>query len=630
MQRDELVEKRGPTLDRAYDSFGKPTPAAEGFARGQGIAAAELVTRENYVYAVRTVQGEPAGAVLPEIGAKLLESMRWPKAMRWNQSGKSWPRPLRWIVALYGDSVVSFAWADVVSGSVSRGPRFADAAAQLPAGDFTTFAVPSADGYFDAVAAQGVILDRATRQQRIAEVVQSTAAAIGGSAPDEPALLEEVTDLVEAPFGVLGHFEEKFLDIPMPVLIGVMKKHQRYYPVIKDGAMLPNFITIANSAHLADPDAVREGNEDVIRARYADAAYFYRQDSARTLDSFTPRLSTLTFHEKLGSMGDKVKRLETLAPEIARQLGASESAIATTTRAAALSKSDLVTNMVVEMTSLQGVMGEIYAKASGEPAEVALAIREHYLPRSAGDANPTSIPGLALSLADKLDSLIGLFAVNAIPTGSADPFGLRRAALGVVNNLLAAKVAFSVRDALAQAAQLQPVEVSAASTNETATFVEKRLQGVLLEEGYDFDVVDAVLAVRGSDPVAAKQAVDALGASVAQPWWPETFTAYARTARITRTVADRLALAPEAYVEDVEHALHSATLAAQEALADAQDPAAVLGDTLHTLTPAINAYFEKVLVNAEDPTLRYARLALLQRIAALPERIADLSKLQGF
>jgi glycyl-tRNA synthetase len=630
MQHDETVEKRGPTLDRAYDSFGKPTPASEGFAKGQGIAASELVTRDNYVYAIRTVKGEPAGKVLPEIGAKLLESMRWPKAMRWNQSGKSWPRPLRWIVALYGDQVVHFTWADIASGGESRGPRFADIAAQLEAGAFTTFPVPSADGYFDAVAAQGVVLDRAVRQQRIAEAVQKSAASIGGVAPEEPALLEEITDLVEAPFAVVGNFEEKYLDIPEPVLIGVMKKHQRYYPVKKAGSMLPNFITIANSAHLADPDSVREGNEGVIRARYADAAYFYRQDSARTLDSFTERLGTLTFHEKLGSMLDKVKRLESLAPQIAKLMGASDSVVATTARAAALGKSDLVTSMVVEMTSLQGVMGEIYAKASGESPEVALAIREHYLPRSAGDANPTSLPGLALSLADKLDSLVGLFAVNAIPTGSADPFGLRRAALGVVNNLLAAKIPFSVRDGLAMAAELQPVEVSATSLNETAAFIEKRLQGVLLEEGYPFDVVDAVLAVRGSDPVAAVQAADAVKQAVAQPWWQETFTAYARTARITRTVADRLNLDPNAYVEDVEQLLHTATVNAQEALADSQNPAAALGEVLHTLTPAINAYFDKVLVNAEDPTLRYARLALLQRVAALPEWIADLSKLQGF
>ncbi|MEI2750220.1 MAG: glycine--tRNA ligase subunit beta [Ferruginibacter sp.] len=291
---------------------------------------------------------------------------------------------------------------------------------------------------------QGVILDRGARKARVAELVHQTAATIGAVAPDEPALLDEITDLVEAPFPVLGHFEEKYLDVPEPVLIGVMKKHQRYYPVKKDGAMMPNFITVANADELARPEVVRQGNEGVIRARYADAAYFFRQDTGRPLESFTPRLATLTFHEKLGSMFDKVERLKVLAPQVAQALGATAEEMQAVARAAALSKSDLVTNMVIEMTSLQGVMGEIYARAGGEPVAVATALREQYLPKSAGDANPATTAGLALSLADKLDSLVGLFAVGAIPTGSADPFGLRRAALGIVYNLLETGTSFDM------------------------------------------------------------------------------------------------------------------------------------------------------------------------------------------
>jgi glycyl-tRNA synthetase len=282
------------------------------------------------------------------------------------------------------------------------------------------------------------------------------------------------------------------------------------------------------------------------------------------------------------------------------------------------------------MTSLQGIMGEIYARASGESPAVAQAIREHYLPRSAGDANPASLPGLALSLADKLDSLVGLFAVGAIPTGSADPYGLRRAALGIVHNLLANRVSFSIHEGMNLAAALQPVPVSAKSIAETAAFVTRRLQGVLLEQGFNHDVVEAVLAVRGDNPVAAQDACRALQTLVAADGWESTFVAYARCARITRTLSETLSLNPAAYQEEVEHDLQRAYIAASNNLKAAKEPATRLGEELHELAPAINAYFDKVLVNADDPTLRQARLALVQQIALLPASVADLSKLQGF
>ncbi|RIK38069.1 MAG: glycine--tRNA ligase subunit beta, partial [Chloroflexi bacterium] len=513
---------------------------------------------------------------------------------------------------------------------VSRGPRFADAKAELAPGEFTTFTVEKADGYFKALQDTGVILDRDLRRRYTAKLVQEAAADAQGITSDDPELLDEVTDLVEAPQALLGSFEDKYLELPEPVLIGVMKKHQRYFPVFRDGKMLPHFITVANAADLDHPDVVVAGNEGVIRARYADAAFFYRRDTAQPLAEFTPRLATLTFHEKLGSMLDKVKRLEQLAPQIGRALDASEQQIAQVGRAAALAKSDLVTSMVVEMTSLQGIMGEIYALRSGEAPEVAQAIREHYLPRSAGDANPVTLPGLALSLADKLDSLIGLSAAGAVPTGSADPFGLRRAALGVVHNLLATHTDFSIRTGLEAAAALQPLTVPAQAVDETLAFVERRLQGVLSDLGFAHDVIEAVLAVRGDNPHAARRACEALNALVQQPWWTETFTAYARCARITRNLEQTLDLNPGAYVEAVEHELHTAWQSAAVVLTDSLEPAEELGTELRKLQDPINAYFDEVLVNAEDATLRHARLALVQQIATLPARVADLSKLQGF
>jgi glycyl-tRNA synthetase len=630
MQADELVEKRGPALAQAYDSLNQPTKALEGFARGQGVRPDQLEVRDNYVYAVKRVAGRAAAEVLPQLCLDLLNALRWGKAMRWNHSGIAYSRPLRWIVAIFGDQVVPFTWAGVASSNVSRGPRFADAAARLPAGGFTTFPIGDAQSYFDAVAAEGIVVDREERRQLVAELVQQVAASVGGSIPDETALLDEVTDLIEAPQALLGTFEAKYLDLPAPVLIGVMKKHQRYFPVLKGGALVNHFVAVANSNELAHPEVVREGYEGVIRARYADAAYFYRADTGRALESYSPRLATLTFHAKLGSMLDRVERLKALAPQIAAMLGASPAEVATVARAAELSKADLMTNMVVEMTSLQGVMGEIYALKSGETPAVAQAIREQYLPRFAGDATPASLPGLALALADKLDALSGLFAVKAIPTGSADPFGLRRAALGVVNSLIATQTDFSVRAGLAAAAKLQPVTVSAEATAETATFVERRLQGVLADQGFAFDVVEAVLAVRGDNPTAAVRACAALSKDVGQGWWGESFTAYARCARITRPLTEELPLNQGAYTEAVEHALHVAYLAADAALKLVKEPADILGETLRVLHLPINAYFERVLVNAEDEMLRRARLALVQHIAQLPARVADLSKLQGF
>ncbi len=630
MQADELVEKRGPALTQAYDTLGQPTKALEGFARGQGVAVTELQVRENYVWAVKRVAGAPAQGVLPKLCLELLNGLRWGKTMRWNSSGIGFPRPLRWIVALYGGQVVPFTWANVASGRTSRGPRFADAAAKLPVGGFTIFPIAEAEAYFDAVAAEGIVVDRNERRQLVAEAVIAAAATVGCETTDEPALLDEVTELIEAPQALLGTFEAHYLELPASVLIGVMKKHQRYFPVVKNGKLVNHFVAVANSNELAHPEVVREGYEGVIRARYADAAYFYRHDTGRSLESYTPRLGTLTFHAKLGSMLDRVERLKQLAPQLASMLGATPAQVEVTRRAAALSKSDLVTNMVVEMTSLQGIMGEIYAVKGGEPAAVGQAIREQYLPRYTGDDVPASLPGLALSLADKLDSLAGLFAVRAIPTGSADPFGLRRSALGIVNSLLATKTDFSVRAGLAAAAKLQPVPVTDEVLTETATFVEKRLEGVLSELGYSFDVVAAALAARGNNPAAAVRAANALAAMLAQPQWNDVFTAYARCARITRSLPEPLALNPAAYVEPVENELQRAFEAAAATMEGAQEPAQVLWPTLQALKQPINAYFEKVLINAEDESQRQARLALVQHIAALPAGVGDLSKLQGF
>ena len=649
-QQDEIVERRGPPAERAFDSDGQPTKAAIGFARGQGVQPSDLEVRGNYVYAVTRLEGEPTAAVLPQLIDDLLEGMQWGRTMRWNSSNKSYPRPLRWIVALYGSDVIPVSWAHVTSGRVSRGPRYHDARARLPAGEFTTFDIADADSYFDDATAQGIRLCRPDRRSLIAEAVQdaaSRAASIetGGAdplprgayewEPDED-LLEEVTDLVESPQAVIGAFEERYLDLPQPILTAVMKKHQRYFPVLAKSAdgesstLAPRFVTIANADDLDHPDVVRQGNEGVIRARYADAEFFYRQDTAKPLDTFTNRLETLTFHAKLGSMLEKTARLETLAPQIAQMLGAGEQTIEISRRAAALSKTDLVTSMVVEMTSLQGVMGEIYALRSGAPPPVAQAIREHYLPRFDGDAVPKSAAGLALSLADKLDSLVGLFGVGVSPSGSADPFGLRRAALGIVNALTLTSSSFNLSTALEHAASHYGNLLAEDAVSSARDFTVRRLERKLRDLGHAPDVVDAVLAARGDDPYSAVGTVHHLAAAVASPNWEQTFTAYARCARIVRGIERDLPLQPASYQEKVEHELHTAYESAAVKLNGASDAAESLGQVLADLSAPINSFFDTVLVNAEEDDVRLARQALVQRIALIPASVADLSRLQGF
>jgi glycyl-tRNA synthetase len=374
---------------------------------------------------------------------------------------------------------------------------------------------------------------------------------------------------------------------------------------------------------------VRAGNEGVIRARYADAAFFVEHDRRQPLAAFTPRLATLTFQEQLGSMLDKVQRLERLVPWVAQQLTLSAAEQAIAARAASLCKSDLATSMVVEMTSLQGIVGREYALSSGESPAVAQAIFEHYLPRSSGDKRPASLPGLAVGLANRLDSIAGLFAVGLEPSGSTDPFGLRRDALGIVQNLAEAGLSFSVRQGIAEAARLLPVAASVESLDRAVAFVVGRLENWLREVGNPYDVVQAVLAERGDNPAAARRTVAELAEVAAKPDWPAALTAYARCKRIVRSLPERYPLAPGRDPEPATQALLAAYEAMEPAVRTANDVPALYA-ALQSLVGPINLFFDKVLVMAEDLDLRRARLALVQHLAALPDGIADLSEMQGF
>ncbi|RME75935.1 MAG: glycine--tRNA ligase subunit beta [Chloroflexi bacterium] len=633
-QSDLEETVRGPSAKAAFDAEGNPTKAALGFARSKGVDVSALEVREvnggQYVFATVRTEGRPAVEVLSEALPDFVRSISFGKSMRWLASAQygeqvaktAYSRPIRWLVALLGDTVVPFEYAGLTSGRRTRGLR--------PEGS-PEFDIPHAAQYAELMESHRVMVDHRARQVEIKRQLDEVAAQAGGRVPDDPALLEEVTHLVEQPTAFLGSFEEKYLDLPQPVLITVMKKHQRYFPVVgPDGKLLPHFIGVRNggSDHL---DIVRRGNEGVLRARYADADYFFKADTSKKLEDFLPRLDTLTFQEKLGSMLDKSKRLETLAPQIGERLQLSAAEMKTVARAAHLCKADLATQMVVELTSLQGIMGYEYARISGEPEAVAAAIVEHYYPQTPLPGERLSRPGLALNLANRLDSLCGLFAVGMAPTGSADPFALRRDALSVVTVLLETETDFDVAEGLRLAAALMPVEVSAESLAETAEFVRRRLEGVLKEEyGLPHDVVQAVLAERGDNPWQALQAARELAEVVTRPDWPDTLNAYARCVRIVRPVEARYTVKPDLLAEEVERNLYAAYQQAKASLSPGSSMTAVVDAIRDLLVAPINAFFDGVMVMADDDAVRQNRLALLQDIRDLTRGYADFSYLQGF
>lgn len=632
-QTDEERVIKGPPADLAFDKQGQPTKAALGFARAQGVDVADLQKREyeneipavsagrgkSYIVAVKTERGRPAAQVLANLLPKLIAALKWAKGMRWNASGVALARPLRWIVALLGDQVVPFEYAGVHSGRVTRGLR--------PMGS-PEIELPDADAYLATMQAHSILVDPAERQKRIAEQVAELAASVGGCIPDDAELLREVTNLVEWPTPLLGRFAEEYLTLPQEVLIAVMKKHQRYFPVMKDGKLLPCVVIVANGP-FDDLEQIRHGNEEVLRARYADAAFFYQADTQKKLADFLPCLNTLTFQEQLGSVLDKVARLEKLVLRLADRVVASEVERQDALRAAHLCKADLATRMVIELTSLQGVIGSKYALLSGEKPEVAQAIYEHYLPRGAGDSLPQSVPGILVGLADRLDSLVGLFAVGLAPTGSADPYGLRRAALGLVQILAERKLSLSLRDVFRAAADLLPVQASADALAAVQDFTAQRLRGWLLELGYRYDLVDAALAERADNPYLAVETVRSLSAWVKRPEFAALLTTYSRPSRIVRDYTAEFPLYPERFSQKEEHELYQAMLAAQkqrDAVHDVDGLMALLGP----LAQPIDAFFAKVFVMVEDQAVRENRLALLQRIAALSKGIADLTKVLGY
>lgn len=616
--------EKGPPASRAFDADGKPTKAAEGFARGRGLNVddlrVEVIDGGEYVVAQVRTEGRPATAVLAEALPELIASISFGKTMRWNASGVAFSRPIRWLTALFGNLPIPFIYAGLLSATQTRGLR--------PYGS-PDLALNDVADYFYQIEGQGIILNSDKRRAAIQSQIEALAAEVGGEVTADAGLLEEVTNLVESPTALRGTFAESYLGLPAAVLVTVMRKHQRYFAVEDaTGQLLPYFIAVRNgdAEHL---DKVIKGNEEVLKARFADADFFYKEDIRKTLDEHLPRLKTLTFQEKLGSMWDKGQRLVSLVAPLGKVLGSDTTTLTTATRAAELAKADLATQMVVEMTSLQGTMGQVYATQGGESDAVAQAIFEHWLPRGAGDTLPESQAGVLLALADRLDSLIGLFGVGLAPRSTADPYGLRRAALGVIQILLDRKLDLDLRDVLPIIAAAQPVPISEEAQAQVLQFIEGRLRVWFEEQHWPADIIKAVLSAQATNPYRAAQGIQQLADWVQTEDWAVTLDNFARCIRITRGHDQRFTVNADNLAEPQEQALYAAYQSAAQNLDTTGNVDAFLS-AFKPLVPAVQDFFDNVMVNAEDETLRQNRLGLLQAIGALQEGRANLSELSGF
>ncbi|MEV6922929.1 glycine--tRNA ligase [Dactylosporangium sp. NPDC051485] len=618
---DHDRQVRGPRMSAAYDADGQPTKAALGFARGKGVDVAELqpvdVDGVTHVAVVQHVTGRTAATVLADVLPGIVAGLQAEKNMRWNAPGLSFSRPIRWIVALLGEHVVPFTVANLTSGRTTSVHRTADQ---------PRVEIPAADAYLDTLTAHSITADAAVRRRAIIDAATALAATVGGTVDidGEAKLLDEVTNLVEDPNPVLGSFDPAYLDLPADILTTVMRKHQRYLPVRgADGQLLPSFVAVANGR--CDIDQVRAGNEAVLRARYEDAAFFWRADLTIPLEQLRAAIGRLTFADRLGSMADRADRIAALAATLAEQVELAAEDSATLARAGALVKFDLASQMVTELSSLAGLMGREYALRAGEPTQVATAVFEAELPRHAGDATPATTPGALLALADRFDLLAGLFAVGATPTGSSDPFGMRRAALGVVSILRhqPGLAAITVPDALRAAAHQQPVpadDVVAAATE----FIVRRYEQQLLDAGHDHRLIQAVLPLAVA-PAHADATLRELERRSTDPAFGRLVQAFQRVLRIVPD-GTPTGYNPAELREPAELALHDAVAKTRVELGDTADLGR-FADLAAALIEPIDTFFTDVLVMDDNPSVRANRLGLLATIRSLGARHLDWTQL---
>lgn len=651
-QADVVVEAKGPSVKIAYVS-GAPSKAAQGFARGQGVDVKDLVVRDNYVYAVKHLAGQPVVELLPGLLMDILTSLSFPKTMRWADYEFRFVRPIRWIVALFGDQIIPVEICGVKSGKFSMGHRFMQqslkAAAESQgllsaalskvgnkvysalAGVKGAVEIPSAGDYKKVMYDNFVMVDQDERRALILQQIKDLAAQNGGEAEINEDLLEEVNYLVEWPTALCGKFEEKFLSLPKECIITPMREHQRYFPVLdEDGNLLNKFITVRNggSEHL---DIVTHGNERVLRARLSDAEFFFNEDRATKLEDRLEKLKTVSFQEGLGNMYDKSERLVKMAEMLrfAINTPVDEEELR---RCALLCKTDLVTGMVIEFTELQGVMGREYALLDGEKPEVATGIFEHYLPRFAGDALPATTIGRIVGIGDKLDNICATFSRGLAPTGSQDPYALRRQALGVINILLDANYHISLAKIIAGTLYLLDIkpEETGKLVPQIMEFFKQRLRNLLMDQGIRYDVIDAVFAdKRNDDMVDLAVRCKALAAYVEAGNAEPLVQVSVRVSNLCKKIEKEVAISGALFKDESENKLHEVVaVVSKEIIPEIvlYDYAAVLKAGEKVIEP-VNTFFDNVMVMDEDENVKNNRLAMLEEVRGIVNAVGDLSLL---
>ena len=623
-QPDRQVERRGPPLSQAFDAQGGATQAATAFAKSCGVAVGELskLTTEKgaWLQFRGTERGAATTALLQDILAQAIAALPIAKRMRWGAHSAEFVRPVHSVVLLYGDEIVPIELLGLQSGRVTSGHRFHH---------LKPISLKSAKGYETKLRRAKVIADFAKRRDLIRAGVIEAAAQVGGAALIDDALLDEVTALVEWPVPLTGQFEQRFLSLPREVVIATVQDHQRYFAVqAPDGKLSGWFVTVSN-IESRDPSKVREGNERVVRPRLSDAAFFWDQDRKITLQAHAARLSGVIFQARLGNYAEKTARVTKLAELIGSRIGAGPDVA----QAAELAKADLMTAMVGEFPELQGIMGRYYAEAQGLPRDVSLAIEEHYRPRYAGDALPSTKIGQALSLADKIDTLVGIFAIEQRPTGTKDPYGLRRAAVGVLRILLESRLDLDLLEVLAASAAAQPLQRPGVA-DEVYDFIAERLRGLKLEEpGTTPEMLDAVLANRPRSPLDTVTRLAALKEFLLLPDAVVLAGINKRIANILKKtqVSHDWVVDPDGLNEEAERALHHALTKLRDPVLDAtrQRRYADSLQALVGLRAPVNDFFDRVMVMDEHAAKRNNRLALLRDVQLLLGGVADLSRLPG-
>ncbi|USB34461.1 glycine--tRNA ligase subunit beta [Paenibacillus sp. YPG26] len=626
-QEDVHEEVKGPSRKIALDENGAWSKAALGFARSQGVDPEQFTFKElggtEYIYVSKSTTGVETSAVLAEGLLGILQSMTFPKNMRWGSYEFKFVRPIRWIVALFGKDIVEIEITGVKSGNVTRGHRFLG----------TDAVITEPSGYIETLRTQHVIVDVNERKKLITSQIEELAASKGWNIAVKEDLLEEVLFLVEVPTVLFGTFEESFLNIPQEVLITSMREHQRYFPVLdSQGSLLPYFVTVRNGGSVA-LDTIAKGNEKVLRARLSDAKFFYEEDQKLQIKDALSKLETIVFHEELGTVGDKVRRIRKIADSLSEKLSLETATAEEVSRTAEICKFDLVTQMVYEFPELQGVMGEDYARKAGEPEAVAKGILEHYQPKFAGDAVPASMVGSIVSIADKMDTIAGCFSIGIIPTGSQDPYALRRQAAGIVQIVLERKLPLLLSDIFTIALNIhEEMGILKRSTLEIRKdlldFFGLRVKKTL-SDTLRYDVVDAVIAAGYDDVVSVVARGAALMDTVnGEPDFKTTVESFSRVSNLA-SKASAEKVRSDLLQEEAEKNLYAAWQKVsndyRKQLSE-QNPAAALA-LLSSLKPTITGFFDSVMVMAEDEQIRSNRLALLAAIDQDLKTFADFSKL---